>query len=77
MRCVYKFSSKNCNELEHLLCFIMVNDVVKCPHCGFEGEFKLIKTWKYSWWNVYFYECSKCSAHFASYVDSETREKVL
>jgi hypothetical protein len=53
----------------------MVNDVVKCPYCGYEGEFKLIKTWRYRWWNVYFYARPKCSAHFASYVDSEDKRK--
>lgn len=26
-----------------------VYTVVKCPYCGFEGEFKLLKTWKYSY----------------------------
>ena len=53
----------------------MVNDVVKCPYCGFEGEFKPLKTWRYRWWNVYFYECSRCKAHFASYVDPEGKRK--
>ena len=26
--------------------------MVRCPYCGFEGEFKLLKTWRYRWWNV-------------------------
>ena len=30
-------------------------DGVKCPYCGLESGFKLLKTWKYSWWNTYFY----------------------
>jgi DNA-directed RNA polymerase subunit RPC12/RpoP len=37
---------------------------VKCPYCGYEGEFKLLKTWKYRWWDVYFYECQKCGKRF-------------
>jgi hypothetical protein len=45
--------------------------VVNCPCCGFEGEFKLLKIWRYRWWNVRFSECPRCNAHFASYVDPE------
>jgi uncharacterized Zn finger protein len=43
--------------------------VVKCPYCGFEGEFKLLKTWRYRWWNVYFYECPNCHGRFRHQVD--------
>jgi len=25
----------------------MVSDVIKCPYCGFEGEFKVLKTWRF------------------------------
>jgi uncharacterized Zn finger protein len=39
-------------------------DGVRCPYCGSEGGFKLLKTWKYSWWNVYLYECPKCNGGF-------------
>jgi DNA-directed RNA polymerase subunit RPC12/RpoP len=46
-----------------------VRKVVKCPYCGYEGEFKLLKTWKYSWWNVYFYECPRCNGRFRWQVD--------
>jgi DNA-directed RNA polymerase subunit RPC12/RpoP len=52
-----------------------VRKVVKCLYCGYEVEFKLLKTWKYSWWDVYFYKCSRCKAHFASYVDPEGKRK--
>jgi len=45
--------------------------VVKCPYCEYEGDFKLLKTWKYRWWSVYFYECPKCSGRFRYQVDSE------
>jgi len=24
----------------------------KCPHCGYKGDFKPLKMWKYSLWNV-------------------------
>jgi hypothetical protein len=51
--------------------------VVKCPYCSHGGEFKLLKTWKYRWWDVYFYECPMCSAGFASYVDPDGKRKCL
>jgi DNA-directed RNA polymerase subunit RPC12/RpoP len=53
----------------------MVNDVVKCPYCGFEGEFKPLKTWRYKWWNVYFYECPKCDSKFRYQVDPTGKYK--
>jgi uncharacterized Zn finger protein len=53
----------------------MVNDVVKCPYCGFEGEFRLLKTWKYRWWNVYFYECPNCCGRFRYQVDPAGKYK--
>jgi DNA-directed RNA polymerase subunit RPC12/RpoP len=43
---------------------MVVMDGVRCPYCSFEGEFKLLKTWRYSWWNVYLYECPKCGGRF-------------
>jgi uncharacterized Zn finger protein len=49
--------------------------VIKCPYCSYEDDFKLLKTWKYSWWNVYFYECPMCCARFASYVDPSSKRK--
>jgi len=42
--------------------------VVRCPYCGFEEEFKLIKTWRFSVWNVYYYECPKCGGRFNHYI---------
>jgi uncharacterized Zn finger protein len=41
-----------------------VEAVVKCPYCGFDGESKLLKTWKYAGWDVYFYQCSNCNKKF-------------
>ena len=52
-----------------------MNDVVKCHYCGFEGELKLLKTWRYRWWNVYFYECSKCDSKFRYQVDPRSKYK--
>jgi len=47
----------------------------KCPHCGYKGDFKLLKTWKYSLWSVYYYECPKCSGRFRFYVDPKGKKK--
>lgn len=49
--------------------------VVRCPYCGFEGKYKLLKTWRYSWWNVYFYECPNCRRKFRYQVDPEGKKK--
>jgi hypothetical protein len=47
--------------------------LAKCPYCGYEGEFKLLKTWRYRWWEVYFYECPKCNGRFRWQVDPSGR----
>jgi DNA-directed RNA polymerase subunit M/transcription elongation factor TFIIS len=47
----------------------------KCPHCGYKGDFKLLQTWRYSLWNVYYYECPKCSGKFRFYVDPKGEKK--
>jgi DNA-directed RNA polymerase subunit RPC12/RpoP len=52
-----------------------VRKVAKCPYCGYEGEFKLLKTWRYRWWNVYFYECPKCNRRFRYQVDPKGAKK--
>jgi len=47
--------------------------VVRCPYCGFEGGFKLIKTWRYRVWDVYCYECPKYGGRFRWQVDPSGR----
>jgi uncharacterized Zn finger protein len=49
--------------------------LVSCPYCGYSGDFKLLKTWKYSFWNVYFYQCPKCGGKFRYQVDPEGKRK--
>jgi len=53
---------------------VIINNV-KCPYCGFEGELKLLKTWRYRAWNVYYYECSRCVRRFGFYLDPSGRCK--
>jgi hypothetical protein len=49
--------------------------LVKCPYCGYEGEFKLLKTWRYRWWEAYFYECPKSHGRFGFHVDPIGKRK--
>jgi uncharacterized Zn finger protein len=49
--------------------------MVKCPYCGFEGEFKLLKTWKFKYYTVYYYECPNCGKLFRYYVGVSPRGK--
>jgi DNA-directed RNA polymerase subunit RPC12/RpoP len=46
-----------------------MGEVVKCPYCGFGEKFKMLRMWKYKWWNVYFYECTNCNGRFRYQVD--------
>jgi len=49
--------------------------MVKCPYCGYEGEHKLLKMWRYRWGNVYLYQCPSCSRKFKYQVDSESKSE--
>jgi len=73
---VFIYSLQSYNKHEELFAYLtMVNDMVKCPYCGYEGEFKLLKTWRYRWWNVYLYECSNCHGRFRYQVDPAGKYK--
>lgn len=50
-------------------------EVIKCPHCGFDGEHKLLKVWKFRWWGSYLYECPQCKGRFTCYMDPSGRRK--
>lgn len=49
--------------------------MVRCPFCGYEGEYRLLKTWKYRWWDVYLYQCPKCGRKFRYQVDPTGKRK--
>lgn len=53
----------------------MVIVVVKCPYCGFEGNHRLLKTWKYRLWDVLLYECLACGGKFRYQVDPEGKRR--
>jgi transposase len=44
-----------------------VRKVVKCPYCGYEGEFKPLETWKFRFYEVKHLECPKCHGVFNHY----------
>jgi hypothetical protein len=49
--------------------------LTKCPYCGFEGGFKLLKTWKFKWYNVRYHECPRCNRKFRFYTGVSPRGK--
>jgi uncharacterized Zn finger protein len=49
--------------------------MLRCPYCGFEGEFTTLKTWKYKCWEVHLHRCPKCGKSFRYHVDPEGKRK--
>ena len=49
--------------------------MVKCPYCGFEGEFKLLKTWRFGFYDVSMLKCPKYGDRFRWQVDPSGRYK--
>ena len=47
--------------------------MVRCPYCGYEGEHRLLKTWRYRAWDVHYYECPRCGGRFRWQVDPTGR----
>lgn len=41
--------------------------MVKCPYCGYEGEFRVLKTWKFRFYEAKRMECPKCHGVFNHY----------
>ena len=41
--------------------------MVKCPFCGYENSFIMLKTWKYRWYDVKRLQCPKCNKIFNHY----------
>jgi len=51
----------------------MVRKVVKCPYCGYEGEFRVLKTWKFRFYDVKMLECYRCEGRFNHYLGVSPR----
>lgn len=41
--------------------------MVSCPYCGFEGRLRLIKTWRYRFYDVRMISCPNCRGVFNYY----------
>jgi len=41
--------------------------LVKCPYCGYEGEFRVLRTWRFRFYNVSGMECPRCHGVFNYY----------
>ena len=50
-------------------------NMIECPHCGYKGEFVLLRTWRYRWWDVFYYQCPKCSGKFRYQEDPQNKHK--
>jgi len=50
--------------------------MVKCPYCGYEGEFKeLREPWKFRFYTVKMLQCPKCNNIFNHYSGISPRGK--
>jgi transposase len=49
--------------------------LVKCPYCGYEGELKILKSWKFRFYEVKRLECPKCHGIFNHYQGTSSRGK--
>jgi uncharacterized Zn finger protein len=54
----------------------LVRAVVKCPHCGFEEGFKVLKSWRFRFYDVRMLECPNCSGRFNHYVGVSPRGRL-
>jgi len=49
--------------------------MVKCPYCGYEGGFRLIKNWRFKFYDVKMFECPKCHSVFNHYAGVSVKGK--
>jgi len=49
--------------------------MVKCPYCGYEGEFSLIKNWRFRFYDVKMFECPNCHSVFNHYTGVSVKGK--
>jgi len=47
--------------------------LVKCPYCGFDGEFRLLRVWRFRFYDVRMLECPRCGGKFNHYVGVTSR----
>jgi uncharacterized protein (DUF2225 family) len=51
--------------------------MVRCPYCGFQGDFKTIKTWSFLFYSVERLECPNCRGIFNHYHGTSPRGKAV
>jgi hypothetical protein len=49
--------------------------MVKCPYCGYEGKFILIKNWRFRFYDVIMINCPKCNGVFNHYAGVSAKGK--
>jgi len=49
--------------------------MVRCPYCGFQGNFKVLKTWRFLFYSVERLECLNCGGIFNHYHGTTPRGK--
>jgi Arc/MetJ-type ribon-helix-helix transcriptional regulator len=74
---IKEVQEKEVTEVKHLNIHLVKS--IKCPFCGYEGEFRLIKNWRYNSYDVEMFECPKCKGRFNHYVNikNKTSEFVI
>ncbi|MCX8209237.1 MAG: hypothetical protein N3G79_06320 [Sulfolobales archaeon] len=50
--------------------------MVKCPFCGYEDGFEVLKEWKFRFYLVRRVRCSRCSGIFNYYSGTTPRRKL-
>ena len=49
--------------------------MVKCPYCGFEGGFEVLRSWKFRFYEVRRLVCPRCGGSFNHYAGVSPRGK--
>jgi uncharacterized Zn finger protein len=49
--------------------------MIKCPYCGYEGKFILIKNWRFRFYEVIMINCPKCNGVFNHYMGVNAKGK--
>jgi len=47
--------------------------LVKCPYCGYEAKFRLLKSWRFRFYDVKMLECPNCGGRFNNYLGVTSR----
>jgi uncharacterized C2H2 Zn-finger protein len=45
-----------------------VGEMIKCPYCSYEGNFKILKKWRFRFYDVNMMQCPRCDGVFNYYL---------